>query len=392
MVTGLNRLKKNKSSIFTITLALFGIIMTALNSSIKPFVSSVASDSLPSLRTANQQHIRHLQTANQATTQEQQLVLMRGEDETLIKFDFLLSFSSHSLFHPSSLLFDLPQAAGWENVEMALPSKCAFVDDDDLALINSVLKEQKGDNASPTTARLEEKTIRTYDVDVEKTYVKKIILSNRPVGNGLESDLEDLLHLEPVFTYPDSLIIRMLAEMCSATDNEGVVTEALKILSVDYRRLMAAMDVERVVSHDQTIRYQKPIVQEADRRRQEILRGSFEEEVIMPVNQYRKRRKREGGHRESWKKSVRTLEQGRLGHASNVVHFMQPPKGLRGRTPTLAQILLKKWLFSNRYHPYPTEAEKESLCKKTGMCMKQLNNWFINARRRILPSYLEESP
>jgi hypothetical protein len=45
---------------------------------------------------------------------------------------------------------------------------------------------------------------------------------------------------------------------------------------------------------------------------------------------------------------------------------------------------LKKWLHSHTSHPYPTEHQKTELCMSTGLSMLQLNNWFINARRRLL--------
>ena len=35
-------------------------------------------------------------------------------------------------------------------------------------------------------------------------------------------------------------------------------------------------------------------------------------------------------------------------------------------------------------HPYPTEDEKRDLATRTRLSMVQVNNWFINARRRIL--------
>lgn len=46
---------------------------------------------------------------------------------------------------------------------------------------------------------------------------------------------------------------------------------------------------------------------------------------------------------------------------------------------------LKTWLRDHIRNPYPTEAEKIELCRITGLDHTQINNWFINARRRILP-------
>lgn len=41
-----------------------------------------------------------------------------------------------------------------------------------------------------------------------------------------------------------------------------------------------------------------------------------------------------------------------------------------------------------RQHPYPSEAEKHHLCTATRLSLVQVNNWFINARRRILQPIL----
>lgn len=42
-------------------------------------------------------------------------------------------------------------------------------------------------------------------------------------------------------------------------------------------------------------------------------------------------------------------------------------------------------------HPYPTEDEKRTLATQTNLTLLQVNNWFINARRRILQPMLDAS-
>uniref|UniRef100_A0A1I8JLJ6 Homeobox domain-containing protein n=1 Tax=Macrostomum lignano TaxID=282301 RepID=A0A1I8JLJ6_9PLAT len=42
-------------------------------------------------------------------------------------------------------------------------------------------------------------------------------------------------------------------------------------------------------------------------------------------------------------------------------------------------------------HPYPTEDEKRQLAGQTNLTLLQVNNWFINARRRILQPMLDAS-
>jgi hypothetical protein len=44
--------------------------------------------------------------------------------------------------------------------------------------------------------------------------------------------------------------------------------------------------------------------------------------------------------------------------------------------------ILLAWLEEHKQHPFPTVKEKEILMEKTGLDLKQLDNWFINARRR----------
>ena len=62
----------------------------------------------------------------------------------------------------------------------------------------------------------------------------------------------------------------------------------------------------------------------------------------------------------------------------------------RSNYPKNVTFILKNWLENNINHPYPDEEQKIKLSKQTGLCLTQINNWFINARRRILPDLTEK--
>nr|XP_032525861.1 homeobox protein PKNOX2-like [Danaus plexippus plexippus] len=61
----------------------------------------------------------------------------------------------------------------------------------------------------------------------------------------------------------------------------------------------------------------------------------------------------------------------------------------RGVLPRHATQVMRAWLFQHLVHPYPTEEEKRSLAAQTRLTLLQVNNWFINARRRILQPMLD---
>ncbi|CAI6300252.1 unnamed protein product [Periconia digitata] len=54
----------------------------------------------------------------------------------------------------------------------------------------------------------------------------------------------------------------------------------------------------------------------------------------------------------------------------------------RGNLPKESTAILKEWFRHHQDSPYPTEDEKLELCRKTGLTLNQVSNWFINARRR----------
>lgn len=80
---------------------------------------------------------------------------------------------------------------------------------------------------------------------------------------------------------------------------------------------------------------------------------------------------------------------------SKIVFFFQkddlPPtqvseqQGNQKRRPNFPKSVvasLESWLHSHQNNPYPSTAEKLELCQELNLSLKQVNDWFINARRR----------
>ncbi|UJR26575.1 hypothetical protein I4U23_007896 [Adineta vaga] len=63
----------------------------------------------------------------------------------------------------------------------------------------------------------------------------------------------------------------------------------------------------------------------------------------------------------------------------------------RGIFPKAATSLMRAWLFQHLNHPYPSEEQKKILARETNLNILQVNNWFINARRRIVQPMIDQS-
>ncbi|EHH30197.1 hypothetical protein EGK_10813, partial [Macaca mulatta] len=63
----------------------------------------------------------------------------------------------------------------------------------------------------------------------------------------------------------------------------------------------------------------------------------------------------------------------------------------RGIFPKVATNIMRAWLFQHLSHPYPSEKQKKQLAQDTGLTILQVNNGFINARRRIVQPMIDQS-
>jgi len=66
-----------------------------------------------------------------------------------------------------------------------------------------------------------------------------------------------------------------------------------------------------------------------------------------------------------------------------------PPKR-RSILPKKITDMLKTWAVDHWHNCYPSDADKKFWMETCGLTRKQIDDWFVNARRRLLPNYTAE--
>ncbi|XP_057573596.1 homeobox protein TGIF2LX-like [Hippopotamus amphibius kiboko] len=85
-----------------------------------------------------------------------------------------------------------------------------------------------------------------------------------------------------------------------------------------------------------------------------------------------------------------SIESNSYNATDKVLVSLEGKRKQKGYLPTESVKILRDWLYEHRFKAYPSEVEKRMLAEQTNLSFMQISNWFINARRRILPEMLQQ--
>lgn len=65
-------------------------------------------------------------------------------------------------------------------------------------------------------------------------------------------------------------------------------------------------------------------------------------------------------------------------------------KGKNSKIALESTSIMQKWLLENFHDPYPTQVKKQEMARESKLTVYQVNNWFINARERVIKRFLKK--
>lgn len=65
-------------------------------------------------------------------------------------------------------------------------------------------------------------------------------------------------------------------------------------------------------------------------------------------------------------------------------------KGKNCKIPMESTYVLQKWLLENFSNPYPSHTKKLEMARQSKLSVGQVNNWFINARERVVKRFYKK--
>ena len=252
--------------------------------------------------------------------------------------------------------------------QISLMEVPGFLDSQDIEVIEEIVKLD--DTPVPQSPQKE---------ICEASYMRDVVMSKSPLMPQIEDAVGEL-------TEPENVdLLRAEAMQCGIRHVDDILLEALRVLSVDpsLRKLQAALDAEAEILYSQTKEHQPNLIKEAKEARNNAATDKKNQKLSKVI---KSSPKCTTGSERKMRKVIKVESDSCTSKEAGV--RLDPKRKKREKTSPTSQKLLKQWLFAHSYHPYPNDEEKSELCYQTNLTLQQLNNWFINARRRILPSFV----